>query len=92
LLEREPEIALTEQREYNFQGGEQSEPGILKLMRWAFSNPEKVAAVGLGIAAFGLATFLLNKADTKKNIVKKEENNDGEERLALSSDPTTSSS
>jgi hypothetical protein len=45
--------------EYRFhqQQQTQSEPGIVRLIRWAFSNPEKVAAVGIGMAAFGLAAF-----------------------------------
>ena len=29
------------------------------MIRWAFANPEKIAAMGLGIAVFGFAAFFL---------------------------------
>jgi hypothetical protein len=35
------------------------EPRLLQLIRWAFANPEKIAAMGFGVAAFGLAAFFL---------------------------------
>ena len=54
----------------------QSEPGIIKLVKWAFSNPEKVAAVGFGIAAFGLAAFFL-ESHKENSIVRKDEANAG---------------
>jgi hypothetical protein len=35
------------------------EPRFLQIVRWAFKNPEKIAAIGFGVAAFGLAALLL---------------------------------
>jgi hypothetical protein len=57
--------------EYNFHNQTQSEPGIIKVVKWAFSNPEKVAALGLGIAAFGLAAFFL-ESQRENNIMKRD--------------------
>lgn len=51
----------------------QSEPGIIKLIKWAFSNPEKVAAVGFGIAAFGLAAFFLESHKENSTIARKDD-------------------
>jgi hypothetical protein len=38
---------------------EGNEPRLVQLVRWAVENPEKIAALGLGLAAFGLAAFFL---------------------------------
>jgi hypothetical protein len=36
-------------------GQESNEPIFLRTLRWAFSNPDKIAALGFGFVAFGLA-------------------------------------
>jgi hypothetical protein len=58
--------------EYDFhRQRSQSELGIVRLIKWAFSNPEKVAAVGIGMAAFGLAAFFLESH--KDSVIMKSE-------------------
>lgn len=41
---------------------------MLQLIRWAFANPDKIAAIGLGVAAFGLAAFFLGDYKQKREI------------------------
>jgi hypothetical protein len=42
------------------------------MIKWAFSNPEKVAAIGFGLAAFGLAAFFLDNYKREKLATNKE--------------------
>jgi hypothetical protein len=46
-------------------------PPALRLVRWAFSNPEKIAAVGFGLIAFGLSMFYFEsrkESDSEKAL------------------------
>jgi hypothetical protein len=52
-------LSESSNRYTNFSPETSNEPRALQLIRWAIRNPEKIAAMGFGLAAFGLAAFFL---------------------------------
>ncbi|HZW58549.1 MAG TPA: hypothetical protein VFF30_19845 [Nitrososphaerales archaeon] len=38
-----------------------AEPRIVQVIKWAFANPDKMAAIGMGLIAFGVTAALLSR-------------------------------